>query len=35
MLIQLKVYRYQPETSDKPYFDTFQIKAEPTDRVLD
>ncbi len=35
MLIQLKVYRYQPDKSDKPYYDTFQIKAEPTDRVLD
>jgi succinate dehydrogenase / fumarate reductase iron-sulfur subunit len=35
MLIQLKVYRYQPEKSEKPYYETFQIKAEPTDRVLD
>lgn len=35
MLIQLKVFRYQPEKSDKPYYDTFQVKADPTDRVLD
>jgi len=35
MQIQLKVFRYQPEKSDKPYYDTFEIKAEPTDRVLD
>jgi succinate dehydrogenase / fumarate reductase, iron-sulfur subunit len=35
MLIQLKVYRYQPEKSEKPYYETFQLKAEPTDRVLD
>lgn len=35
MLIQLKVFRYQPEKSEKPYYDTFQINAEPTDRVLD
>lgn len=35
MLIQLKVYRYQPEKSEKPYYETFQVKAEPTDRVLD
>jgi succinate dehydrogenase / fumarate reductase, iron-sulfur subunit len=35
MQIQLKVYRYQPEKNEKPYYDTFQIKAEPTDRVLD
>jgi succinate dehydrogenase / fumarate reductase iron-sulfur subunit len=35
MLIQLKLYRFQPEKSDKPYYDTYQVKAEPTDRVLD
>lgn len=35
MLVKLKVYRYQPETSDKPYYETFQINAEPTDRILD
>jgi succinate dehydrogenase / fumarate reductase, iron-sulfur subunit len=35
MLIQLKVYRYQPEKSEKPYYDNFQVTAEPTDRVLD
>lgn len=35
MLIQLKVFRYQPEKSEKPYYDLFQVKAEPTDRILD
>mgnify|MGYP000971248237 CR=1 FL=1 len=35
MLIQLKVFRYQPEKSDNPYYDVFQVKADPTDRVLD
>jgi succinate dehydrogenase / fumarate reductase, iron-sulfur subunit len=35
MIVQLKIYRYQPEKSEKPYYDTFQVKAEPTDRVLD
>ncbi len=35
MQIQLKVYRYQPEKSDKPYYDIFAVEAEPTDRVLD
>lgn len=35
MLIQLKVFRYQPETSEKSYYETFQINAEPTDRILD
>lgn len=35
MQIQLKIYRYQPEKSEKPYYETFNINAEPTDRVLD
>jgi succinate dehydrogenase / fumarate reductase iron-sulfur subunit len=35
MLIQLKIYRYQPEKSEKAYYETFQVKAEPEDRVLD
>ena len=35
MQIQLKVLRYQPEKAEKPYYDTFQVNAEPTDRVLD
>lgn len=35
MQIQLKILRYQPEKNDKPYYETFQLKAEPTDRVLD
>jgi succinate dehydrogenase / fumarate reductase iron-sulfur subunit len=35
MQIQLKIFRYQPEKSEKPYYDTFEVKAEPADRVLD
>lgn len=35
MLVILKILRYQPEQSEKPYYETFQVKAEPTDRVLD
>jgi succinate dehydrogenase / fumarate reductase, iron-sulfur subunit len=35
MIVQLKVFRYLPEKSDKPYYETFQVNAEPTDRVLD
>lgn len=35
MQVTLKVYRYQPERSPQPYYDTFQLKADPTDRVLD
>lgn len=35
MQIHLRIFRFQPEKSDKPYYDTFEVKAEPTDRVLD
>jgi len=35
MLIQLKVFRYQPEKAEQPYYETFQVNADPTDRVLD
>ncbi len=35
MQITLKIYRYQPEKNPKPYYDTFQVSAEPMDRVLD
>lgn len=35
MRIQLKLYRYQPEKSDKPYYQTFEVEADPKDRVLD
>ena len=33
--ITLKLFRYNPETDTKPYYDTFTVEAEPTDRVLD
>lgn len=35
MLVKLKIYRYQPEKSDKPYYQTFEVNADPKDRVLD
>ncbi len=35
MEISLRVYRYQPESGQPAYYDTFQVTAEPTDRVLD
>lgn len=35
MLVKLKVYRYQPEKSDTSYYDTFEVNADPKDRVLD
>ncbi len=33
--VTLKLFRYNPETDTKPHYDTFELEAEPTDRVLD
>ncbi len=33
--LELRVKRYNPETDKKPYWQTFHVTAEPTDRVLD
>jgi succinate dehydrogenase / fumarate reductase iron-sulfur subunit len=35
MEVTLKVFRYNPETDKKPHYETYEIDAEPTDRVLD
>lgn len=35
MEVTLKVFRYNPEIEKKPHYETYQIEAEPTDRVLD
>ncbi len=35
MKISLKVFRYQPEKDRKPHYDTFELEADPMDRVLD
>jgi succinate dehydrogenase / fumarate reductase iron-sulfur subunit len=36
MLVYLRIYRYNPEAGrSKPSFDTYNIEAQPTDRVLD
>ncbi len=35
MRVKFKIYRYQPEVREDPYFDTFEFDAEPTDRILD
>lgn len=36
MLVYLRIFRYNPEAGrDKPSFDTYNIQAEPNDRVLD
>ena len=33
--ITLKILRYNPEKDEKPHYQTYTLKAEPTDRVLD
>jgi len=35
MKIKLKVFRYNPEQDKKSSFKTYELDAEPTDRVLD
>ena len=36
MLVFLKIYRYNPEAGrTKPSYDTYNVDAQPTDRVLD
>ncbi len=35
MQVTLRIFRYNPETDKKPHYETYQVTAEPTDRVLD
>lgn len=35
MLITLKILRYNPETDKKAHYETYNVEAESTDRVLD
>lgn len=35
MKIQLEILRYNPEQDAEPALQTFQVQAEPTDRILD
>lgn len=35
MLVTLKILRYNPEKDARPSYQTYQVEAEPTDRVLD
>ena len=35
MQINLKIYRYNPETDDKHHYDEYTLDVDPTDRVLD
>ncbi len=33
--VTLKIFRYNPERDAKPHYETYQVQAEPTDRILD
>src|SRR3990172_1667413 len=35
MKITLKIQRFNKEKDEKPYFQEFELEAEPTDRLLD
>jgi succinate dehydrogenase / fumarate reductase, iron-sulfur subunit len=35
MQIKLKIFRYQPEKSARPYYDRFEVDVDPKERVLD
>jgi len=35
MQITVKVYRFDPESGEKPHFDQFNLDEEPTERILD
>jgi len=35
MQINLKVYRYKPQSGHKPHYDTYIMEVNPNDRVLD
>jgi succinate dehydrogenase / fumarate reductase iron-sulfur subunit len=35
MRMKMKIFRYNPEADKKPHYETYEVDAEPTDRVLD
>ena len=35
MQVKLKIFRFDPQNDMEPHYDTFQVQAEPTDRLLD
>ncbi|MCS6911269.1 MAG: 2Fe-2S iron-sulfur cluster-binding protein, partial [Anaerolineales bacterium] len=35
MKFKVKIKRYNPETDKKPHFETYEVEADPKDRVLD
>jgi succinate dehydrogenase / fumarate reductase, iron-sulfur subunit len=35
MQVTLRIYRYNPEKDEKPYYQNYTLDVDPTDRVLD
>ncbi len=35
MQVKLKVFRFNPEQDKRPHYETYEVEAQPTDRVLD
>ena len=35
MLVNLKIFRFDPERDETPYYQTFEVEADPMDRLLD
>ncbi|VVB97689.1 Fumarate reductase (CoM/CoB) subunit B [uncultured archaeon] len=35
MILKFRIFRYDPEKDDAPYYQSFEIEADPKDRILD
>ena len=35
MKVRLKIFRYDPEKEKEPHYQTYEIDADPMDRLLD
>ena len=35
MLVKLKIFRFDPEKDKEPYYQTYEVEADPLDRLLD
>jgi len=35
MLVKLKIFRFDPMKDEKPYYQTYEVEADPMDRLLD
>ncbi|MBV8386838.1 MAG: succinate dehydrogenase iron-sulfur subunit, partial [Acidimicrobiia bacterium] len=33
--VELKIKRYNPEQDEKPHWETYEVRVEDTDRVVD